>query len=459
MDSLAAWAKRAVREAYRRLEALDHSNSPLLRWLPSGSWNDPLWLAVFSVSLWLAVFAVLALVASVCWQLVLIALAILAGFVTEGILKGIQNYKPRKMIQDVEDKAVFITGCDSGFGLALAGHLVDVGFTVYAGCMEPGGAGPTSLSLRGGAGRVRALRCDVTRDDEVAAAQRTVARELAADGRRLWAVVNNAGVATCTEIEWCSIAEFRRNLDVNALGAVRVTKAFLPLMRGRGGRVVIVASLAGRYTFPGFTAYSMSKHAAVSFADGLRLEMTKWGISVHCVEPTLYRTPISDTAVMQGRLDAHWDACPPEVRDSYGRQYFSDFKKHLIDHLETAKPRECVGEVVEDMADAVCGTEPKPRYVPSVKTQLRCRLLSSLPVEVRQQLLLKGAPKTPPAFATRNSTSEGAPRKQRIQRFNSMPAFDLAPPSPSAPFPPPNPRAHPGSPKFIFDKDVIEESM
>lgn len=62
---------------------------------------------------------------------------------------------------------------------------------------------------------------------------------------RLWAVVNNAGIASFTEIEWCSLSTFRNHLEVNALGPVLVTKTFLPLLRKSGGRIVIVASLAG----------------------------------------------------------------------------------------------------------------------------------------------------------------------------------------------------------------------
>ena len=62
----------------------------------------------------------------------------------------------------------------------------------------------------------------------------------------LWAVVNNAGIASFTEIEWCSLGTYRKLLEVNALGPVMVTKTFLPLLRrGGGGRVVVVASLAG----------------------------------------------------------------------------------------------------------------------------------------------------------------------------------------------------------------------
>ena len=63
----------------------------------------------------------------------------------------------------------------------------------------------------------------------------------------LWAVVNNAGIAIFTEIEWCSVMQFQRIMDVNVFGVVRVTKAFLPIVRQVNGRIVNVASLAGEW--------------------------------------------------------------------------------------------------------------------------------------------------------------------------------------------------------------------
>lgn len=61
-----------------------------------------------------------------------------------------------------------------------------------------------------------------------------------------WALVNNAGIATFQEIEWCSVTQFQQIMDVNVIGVVRVTKAFLPLLREGDGRVINVASLAGK---------------------------------------------------------------------------------------------------------------------------------------------------------------------------------------------------------------------
>lgn len=61
----------------------------------------------------------------------------------------------------------------------------------------------------------------------------------------LWCLVNNAGIAIFTECEWCSMDTYQRSIEVNLLGTIRVTKAFLPLVRQSQGRVVNMASLSG----------------------------------------------------------------------------------------------------------------------------------------------------------------------------------------------------------------------
>jgi NAD(P)-dependent dehydrogenase (short-subunit alcohol dehydrogenase family) len=58
--------------------------------------------------------------------------------------------------------------------------------------------------------------------------------------------VNNAGIGTYTEIEWCPVEVYQKILDVNTVGPIRVTQAFLPLLRKSQGRIVIIASLAGK---------------------------------------------------------------------------------------------------------------------------------------------------------------------------------------------------------------------
>ena len=62
----------------------------------------------------------------------------------------------------------------------------------------------------------------------------------------LWAVINNAGIAVFAETEWCTMDAYQRVIDVNLMGLIRVTKAFLPLVRRAKGRVVNMSSLAGK---------------------------------------------------------------------------------------------------------------------------------------------------------------------------------------------------------------------
>ncbi|XP_042856171.1 short-chain dehydrogenase/reductase family 9C member 7-like [Penaeus japonicus] len=390
------------------------------------------------VAAWLLAWVALVIVSQRSWAVSWLALGLMAAHIGDWAMKAAMNAMPRTNI-DGNGKAVLITGCDSGFGRLLAIRLDQLGYKVYAGCLQPDGTGATSLKLETST-KLTVVSLDVTKEEEVRAAYKFIEDDLG--DLDLWAVVNNAGIAAFTEIEWCPIAEYRRVYEVNSLGPIRVTKTFLPLLRKSSGRVVLVASLAGRYTFPGFTAYSMSKHATVSFADGLRLEMQKWGITVHTVEPTLYRTPISQEGPIHRALDKFWQECPEDVRNSYGDEYMKDFKITISAHLNRAKPSEKIKEVVDDMVDAVAGQDPKIRYVPSVVTQVRAKVLSALPDKVRDHLFLSSQPQTPPAFVAerkkkrllmdpRPKAGVQGPQGARIRRMFSMPNWDKKEMTPS----------------------------
>lgn len=383
------------------------------------------------VGTWVFMWVALVVVSQRSWAVSWLALGLMAAHIADWAIKAARNAMKRSCI-DSSNKAVFITGCDTGFGRLLATRLDKMGFKVYAGCLRADGEGALSLQQESMSG-LKVISVDVTKDDEVRAAYKTIEQDLGED-QYLWGVVNNAGIAAFTEIEWCPISEFRRVYEVNSLGPIRVTKTFLPLLRKSKGRVVLVASLAGRYTFPGFTAYSMSKHATVSFADGLRLEMQKWGISVHTVEPTLYRTPISQEGPIHNALDRFWQECSEDVKKSYGDEYIKDFKMTISNHLNRAKPSEKIKEVIDDMVDAVAGDDPKTRYVPSIVTQIRAKLLSSMPENLRDHFFLSSQPQTPPAYITerrkkkkpnlmdpRTNTDIFGPRGARLVRGFSMP--------------------------------------
>ncbi|XP_070531614.1 D-beta-hydroxybutyrate dehydrogenase, mitochondrial-like [Ptychodera flava] len=158
----------------------------------------------------------------------------------------------------VDGRTVFITGCDSGFGHQLACRLDKLGLTVFAGCLIEGGDG--AQKLRSLCSRsLKIVPIDVTSDDSVRLAQKIVEDSLPDKSKGLWAVVNNAGIWRWGEIEWAKVDIFKEVAEVNVYGMVRVTKAFLPLIRQAKGRIVNVGSMSGMFTVPAGATYCMSK--------------------------------------------------------------------------------------------------------------------------------------------------------------------------------------------------------
>nr|KAG5713568.1 hypothetical protein BaRGS_024616 [Batillaria attramentaria] len=274
-----------------------------------------------------------------------------------------------------------LLGCDSGFGYSLAQKLDSMGFQVFAGCLMPDREG-AQLLQKTSSERMHVIPLDVTDDWQVRKAFNVV-KEKCEDGA-LWAVVNNAGIATFTEIEWCSVDQFQRIMDVNVLGVVRVTKAFLPLLRLSKGRVINVASLAGRFTIPAFAAYSMSKKACIAFSDALRQEMAKFEVSVVTIEPGLYRTPITQEEYLINLNRKSWAETPTEVKADYGEEYFNAFLQNITCQMKRARPN--VEEVVDLMVTAVCAERPSHRYVPYWRSYWRALFLGNCPTFVTDKV-------------------------------------------------------------------------
>ncbi|GFU53622.1 d-beta-hydroxybutyrate dehydrogenase, mitochondrial [Trichonephila clavipes] len=179
-----------------------------------------------------------------------------------------------------------ITGCDSGFGFELANRLDELGLHVFAGCLFPEGDGAKALK-KSTSNRLHVVPMDVTSDESVDKALKYVTQKI--KDNKLWAVVCNAGINDGSEIFWTSLDKIQRIMDINAFGVIRVTKAFLPLLCKSKGRVIAVCSASSNYTYRGMVPYCMSKHAAKSFCDGLRLEMYHFGVKVVTIEPWMYR--------------------------------------------------------------------------------------------------------------------------------------------------------------------------
>lgn len=193
--------------------------------------------------------------------------------------------------------SVVITGVSSGIGRDAAHHLAGRGLRVFGTVRRPDDA--TKLAADLGEGFVPIV-LDVTDEDSVRAGAATVAAELG--GRRLRGLVNNAGIAVAGPLAHVPIADIRQQLEVNVIGLLAVTQAFLPLLgtdpegHGEPGRIVNISSISGTVTYPFLAPYAASKHAVESISDGLRRELTIHGIDVVVIQPGTIRTAIWDKA-------------------------------------------------------------------------------------------------------------------------------------------------------------------
>lgn len=186
-----------------------------------------------------------------------------------------------------EKKVALVTGASSGIGRAAALELGRRGFAVYGGARRVGRM--ADLRAQG----VRPLALDVTDDASAREAVAAVAREAG----RLDVLVNNAGYGSYGAVEDVPLEEGRRQFDVNVFGAVRLTRAVLPLMRERGsGRIVNVTSVGGRVHTPLGAWYHGTKFALEGMSDVLRLELRRFGVDVVVVRPGGTRTEWGDIA-------------------------------------------------------------------------------------------------------------------------------------------------------------------
>jgi NAD(P)-dependent dehydrogenase (short-subunit alcohol dehydrogenase family) len=140
------------------------------------------------------------------------------------------------------------------------------------------------------------LLFDVTDETGVVTAVSQITDQL--EDNSLTALINNAGITIPGPLMHLPIADFRWQLEVNVVGLLRVTQAFLPLLGARQetvqspGRIINISSVSGRIAYPFMGAYAASKHALEALSDALRRELLLYGIDVILIEPGTVHTPI-----------------------------------------------------------------------------------------------------------------------------------------------------------------------
>ncbi len=188
---------------------------------------------------------------------------------------------------ELRGAVVVVTGASSGFGELTAKRFARAGSSVVLAARRLERLEALEREFAAQGREALAMRCDVAEPADIHALRDAVADRFG----RCDVLVNNAGVPGGGRFEDLSEEQIDRVMTVNALGVMRCTKAFLPMMlERRGGHVVNVASLAGKYAVPGASVYSASKHAVIAFSEALAYELEPKGILVTSVNPAFSRT-------------------------------------------------------------------------------------------------------------------------------------------------------------------------
>jgi NAD(P)-dependent dehydrogenase (short-subunit alcohol dehydrogenase family) len=264
---------------------------------------------------------------------------------------------------------VLVTGAARGIGRAITDHLAARGWDVIAGVRSDADAAAVSA-----APRVRAVRLDITNADHIAALSDSLPA-------RLDAVVNNAGVVVGGLMETLSLAELRRQLEVNVVGQLAVTQAVLPRLRDSHGRVVFISSVNGQIATPILGAYCASKFALEAVAAALRMELRPWQIRVSVVAPGQTATDMWNTAEETAdELETEMD---PGHRVLYAK-HVGGFRRLIPASRRVAVPPDHVSAVVEE---ALTARRPRGRYVVGFGPRLQAALMRNLPSAVSDAVL------------------------------------------------------------------------
>ena len=256
---------------------------------------------------------------------------------------------------------ILITGISSGFGRAMAERLSADGHTVYG----------THRSAKDFLPGVHYIKADAQSSEDCEAAVKQV---LDAEGR-IDVFINNAGMGIGGPLEFSSLEDAQRQMDINWMGMVRFLHWVLPAMRRQGGgKIICFSSIGGLMGLPFQGLYSASKFAIEGYCEALRMEVRAHNIKVVVIEPGDFAT--SFTAKRKSVADPEAHAAYP----SYARSLAS------IEHDETSglKPDFLAGKISSIVKN------PRPRYkyiISTLEQRLSVLLKAILPASWFEAIL------------------------------------------------------------------------
>lgn len=267
-------------------------------------------------------------------------------------------------------RTALVTGAAGGIGLAVCRRLAADGWRVVA-VVHP--SEDAAQLERSGVGRIE--RSDLADDSSVEALLVRLTTEPRWD-----AFISVAGFAIPGPLEGIPLAALRRQLDVNALAPMRLTRALLPALRDAAGRLVFVGAGQGRVALPFGRPYGASKAALAALTDALRAELDGSGVHVSLIEPGAIRTGIlaSSTAAAHEALDS----MPPHLAARYRAGVVAVLARSESAFAGARAPEELAALIARVLA----APRPKPRYLFG-RDARALALVALLPAVLRARLV------------------------------------------------------------------------
>jgi 3-oxoacyl-[acyl-carrier protein] reductase len=193
----------------------------------------------------------------------------------------------------VAKRVAIVTGSGSGLGAATSIVLAKRGLTIVATDIDGDAAERVAAQIRGSGGEAHAAALDVADERGVQNLVSKVVRE----NTRVDVLANSAGIAGPggKPSHELLAADFEKTLAVNLFGSIHLTNAVMPHMIAAGyGRIVHVASIAGKEGNPNMAPYNTSKAGMIGFVKGVAKEVARHGVTVNAVAPAVIRSPMNE---------------------------------------------------------------------------------------------------------------------------------------------------------------------